>query len=629
MTIQNYLRQLLSLPTVGHALLSPDRKWAAFQWYRVQENMDVFIVPVDGSQPPFALTRTPEFTELISWTADSQTIIVSEDHDRDEHARLFRIDLNIDEDGKIHPGAMQPLSEDRPPYFLRGGNLSPDKNFLYFGANYDFEHNQVLEETWIYQQAQDTGQKKVIARQKCPAFTWLELNRAGTHLIYSRKDRHPAGTQVYLVDCISLEDREILNFGDQAKVTATWLPDSAQILFMAELGTPDEKIYHAVGVYQLAQAQIRWLVNDPARNIEGCWASPDGTVILDEIIKAGHRTSLVEPATGREISFPVVRGNLLPIGRAADGRWIASYYSSISPDELVCFDWNVSIEEHIELYSLTRVWERTTLRPEQLYQAQSVEWNSYDGLLIQGWLYRCLPNPHRAVIMIHGGPTYHSEDELKAVIQYLVRCGFNVLDVNYRGSTGFSHRFREAIKEDGWGGREQQDVAAGAESLIQAGLAERGKIGVFGTSYGGYSSWYLITHFPPETIAAAAPICGMTDLVVDYETTRPDLRPYSEEMMGGSPAERPERYYQRSPIHYVQDIRGDLLIVQGGKDPNVTPENVRVVTQELDLAEIQYQLLVFEDEGHGIIRPGNQAVLYSRLAEFFNRALGESTQTLD
>ena len=78
----------------------------------------------------------------------------------------------------------------------------------------------------------------------------------------------------------------------------------------------------------------------------------------------------------------------------------------------------------------------------------------------------------------------------------------------------------------------------------------------------------------------------MTDLVVDYETTRPDLRPYSEEMLGGPPSQVPERYRERSPIHFVGNIRGRLLIVQGVRDPNVTPENVRAVQAALDAAKV-------------------------------------------
>jgi dipeptidyl aminopeptidase/acylaminoacyl peptidase len=286
---------------------------------------------------------------------------------------------------------------------------------------------------------------------------------------------------------------------------------------------------------------------------------------------------------------------------------------------LVRFD--LSARAADDLVSLTRVWQRTTLPRELLTPAEDFHWSAPDGLNIQGWLYHAQPNTRRAVLFVHGGPTFHSEDRLNPIIQYLCASGFNVLDVNYRGSTGFGLRFQDAIKVDGWGGREQSDLASGAEALIRSGLAAPGGIGVMGTSYGGYSAWFLVTHYPRELIAAAVPICGMTDLMVDYETTRPDLRPYSEEMMGGTPEQAPQRYYERSPIHFVQNIRARLLIVQGAQDPNVTPENVRQVVTRLDAHHIPFELLVFDDEGHGIHRPANQERLYARIAEFFGEAL--------
>jgi dipeptidyl aminopeptidase/acylaminoacyl peptidase len=156
--------------------------------------------------------------------------------------------------------------------------------------------------------------------------------------------------------------------------------------------------------------------------------------------------------------------------------------------------------------------------------------------------------------------------------------------------------------------------------LIERGIVARGKVGITGTSYGGYSSWYAITK-APELVSAAVPICGMTDLVVDYETTRPDLRPYSEEMLGGSPKEVPDRYHERSPKNFVNQIKGKLLIVQGARDPNVTPKNVEEVKKRLDEAGVEYDLLIFEDEGHGIVKTKNQKVLYKRIADFLNKAL--------
>ncbi|MGC9333429.1 MAG: alpha/beta hydrolase family protein, partial [Anaerolineae bacterium] len=306
-----------------------------------------------------------------------------------------------------------------------------------------------------------------------------------------------------------------------------------------------------------------------------------------------------------------------------EGQWVGKYYSARHPTDLVRFSLDDPSPESFT--SLTRVWERTPITPADLAPAEDFRWVAADGLQIQGWLYRTAGEPKGTIVYVHGGPTWHSQDWINAQIQFFVSQGFHVLDPNYRGSTGFSRAYREAIKEEGWGSREQEDIRAGIQALIAAGIAQAGKVGITGTSYGGYSAWWAIAHFPPDIAAAAAPICGMTDLVVDWETTRPDLRPLSEEMMGGSPVQVPERYRERSPLHFVESIQGRLLIVQGLQDPNVTPENVRVVRSALEDAGVDYELLVFEDEGHGIARPENHRILYPRLAEFFEAAFAQET----
>jgi dipeptidyl aminopeptidase/acylaminoacyl peptidase len=614
MSNYDFLKQLMTLPTVVDARLSPDKRWVAFVWYRMHENFDVFLVPSDGSQPPIPLTHTPEATELVSWTPDSKVVIVSEDHDGDEFARLYRVEIG-------HPLEMDPLTDDRPPYFIRGGMLSPNGRQLFYGANYDFESCKVIEPTWIYCHDLISGERLPIAKPASANWTVPELNKPGTHLIYPRRDIHPAGRQYWLVDVNGYRDEEILNFGEQVKVFADWHPDGEHIVFLSESTGNGNKDYFRLGVYHWPTHGIRWLIDDPSRVIESHWVTRDGLVVVDEMKDANHLTTYLDINTATETSFPRLPGNLMPVGQSVDGTWIALYYSATSPTELVQLP--LQAKTRAELPSLTRVWEHTSLSPDQLYPAEDFRWKSVDGLEIQGWLYRAAPNPKRAIIYIHGGPTYHSENRLNPQIQYYLQRNFNVLDVNYRGSTGFGLKFRNAIKEDGWGGREQADIAAGAKALLKVGLAQLGKIGVTGTSYGGYSAWFQITHYPPEIIAAAAPISGMTDLVVDYQTTRPDLRPLDEEMMGGRPDQVPERYFERSPINFVQDIHAKLLIVQGALDPNVSPENVRQVRQRLDACGVPYEVLVFDDEGHGIIKPINQEVLYTRLVNFFEQAFGE------
>lgn len=608
-----FLNQLLALPTVSAAFISPDRQWIAFEWYRIHPDQDVFVVPTDGSAPPVPLTNTPERTKFTSWAPDSRAVLVSQDHGGDEFACLYRVRLEA-------PGIMEPLTDEHPPYFLRGGQLHPDNVTLFYGANYDFADRRVIEPTWIYRHDLKTGERWPIARPVQATWNVPQLNLAGTHVLYPRKDRHPAGRQFHLVDVDGQEDREILNFGDEVKTYARWFPDGDHILFLSESvdGAPQEHV--SLGIYHHPTGVIRWLIDDPTRYLESAWVTPEGQVIVDEVREAGHACSLIDPHTGVETPFPQLAGNLLPLGRALDGGWTGMFYAAQQPVDLVRF--NLPAATADELVSLTNVWAHSALDPARLKPAESFHWTADDGLPIQGWLYRAEPNPRRAILYVHGGPSSHSEDKLNPQIQYFLSAGFNVLDVNYRGSTGFGRPFREAIKVDGWGGSEQTDITAGARALIEAGLAEPGRVGVTGTSYGGYSAWCQITRAAPEEIGAAAPVCGMTDLVVDYYTTRPDLRLLSEEMLGGRPEDVPERYQERSPIHGVQNIRGRLLIVQGALDPNVTPQNVREVEARLEQHGIPYDLLVFEDEGHGIYRPPNQKVLYARLVKFFDSALG-------
>ncbi len=616
-----FLNQLLSLPTVRRFAMSPDRRWIAFSWYRIHPNTDVFVVPSDGSALPVVLTSSDEDTEFVGWTPDSTAIIVAEDHDGDERTRLFRVAID-------RPGVMEALTEDRPPYFMRGGSLLPDGHTLIYGMNFDVTAGVEIEPNWVYRHDLRTGERTPIARPERAAWGAPSPNRQGTHILYVRQDRHPAGQQVWLVGVDGQDDREILNFGDDCKVEARWFPDGEHILVVSEATSAlsQSHSHRSLGIYNWRHNDMRWIVDHPERNIEDAWVTPDGTIVIDEVRGAEHIPSFYDADAGIETAFPHVAGNLIPVGRAVDDTWIAVQYAATMPPDLVRCEAGAS---GVVLQSLTGLWQRTPLDRTQLTPAEHLRWRSDDGMEIQGWLYRARPNPRRAIIYIHGGPTAMSEDIFNPEVQYYVSLGFNVLDVNYRGSTGFGLPFQEAIKQDGWGGREQIDIATGARALIAAGLAEPGRVGVTGTSYGGYSSWFLITHQPPDVIAAAAPICGMTDLVVDYNTTRPDLRPYSEEMIGGTPDQMPGRYFERSPINFVENIRGRLLIVQGLQDPNVTPDNVRVVVERLDDAHIAYEVLQFADEGHGIGKPANQKILFQRLGAFFDAALGSHETSKD
>lgn len=611
MSQQDFLHALLHLPRAFVPLVSPDGSWVAWSWFGKGATVDVYAAPVDGSRAPIRLSESDEEVILISWAPDSASVVVGQDHEGDERVQLFRIALD-------QPGAMFPLTPAEPNYFIHGGQLHSEKPWLIYAANLDIETEEEIEQTCIYRHDLQTGERSLLARPEKGGYVQPELNDQGSHILYNRLDRHPSGVQYWLVDIEGKQDREILNAGDSAKVDATWMPDGVRVVVVADAGS-----YRRVGVWSRESDELRWLIDDPQRSIEFAFA-PHGTarplIVVGEIQGARTTVSLYDLESDHETRLPQIAGELIPLRQVGE-QWVGSYSSSTHPYDIVRFNLDELRPE--TFVSLTRLWEQTELRSEQLAPAEDLRWRSVDGLEIQGWLYRPKTEAKGTIVYVHGGPTAHSADSFHPEVQYYVSQGFNVMLPNYRGSTGFGLAFKEAIKVEGWGGLEQDDIRTGIEAMIERGIAQAGKVGITGTSYGGYSSWCQITRCPPEILAAAAPVCGMTDLVVDYYTTRPDLRPYSEEMMGGSPEQQPERYRKGSPIHFVDQIKGNLMIVQGMRDPNVTPDNVRVVVDALQTANVEYQLLTFDDEGHGIGRIANRAVLYKQLASFFEQSFNE------
>jgi dipeptidyl aminopeptidase/acylaminoacyl peptidase len=606
------LDALMTIPRLRSASVSPDKKHVVFTASRLQENLDAFLAPLDNSGM-IPLTRTPEFTLFHDWAPDSKSIIVSEDTARDERSTLYRVFLN-------RPLEMHPITEREPNHFMRGGYFTPDGKSVVYAVNYDYDTKREVETFRVIVHDLETNDRVVIARPDKPTYILLSIEPRGRYVLYCRSDIDPSGIQWWIASLDGTEDREIINFGAKAKVFANWTHDG-RILFDTDTVDGERHDSVGIGLFDLASEETEWLAMPSEENpFDFSWVPKHSNhVMMIREREARRRPFIIDLDTLTTVDSTPFRGNLWPLSPISRTDWIGIYYSSTSPKELVRFNpFNTDPKTFV---FITRLLESSDVSQSELTAAQEMRWVSVDNTMIHGWLYQPADPNGKAIVYVHGGPTAHSEDALNVSVQYLCSKGFTVLDPNYRGSTGYGVNFRELIKKDSWGGNDKEDVRTGVRALIENGHAKAGSVGIFGTSYGGYMSWNAIVHFPPDIIKAAAPICGMTDLVVDYETTRPDLRPYSEEMMGGSPKEVPAIYYARSPINFVENIEGKLMIVQGLRDPNVTKANVAEVEKKLKEHQIPYEKLVFEDEGHGIIREKNVKDLLKRLAEFFDESL--------
>src|SRR6266404_4461565 len=316
---------LLALPAMGRAAPSPDGRLVAWTWYRKAPAADIYVAPTDGSAEPRRLTATPDDTTLVSWAPDSASLVVAEDRGGDEHVQLFRLTLD---------GAMTALTEPSPPFFARGGERDAGGRYLVFAANLDPATGNAIEASWIIRQELASGARVALAKPAKPHSFRPLLNKDGTQILYTRRDRNPAGTQIWLVDIDGARDREILDFGAAVKASASWFPDSRRALVLAETGT-----HKRLGIYDTRDETLSWLIDDPARAIE--WAHvPDrgGGIVVAEVREARSRAFLLDPGTGAETPIAAPRGTLLPLGGLPDGAWLGRIYGATQPDELVRFE---------------------------------------------------------------------------------------------------------------------------------------------------------------------------------------------------------------------------------------------------------------------------------------------------
>jgi dipeptidyl aminopeptidase/acylaminoacyl peptidase len=604
--IAQLARAWATCPDFWQPKLSKDGCWAAWTWTGVTEAGNVWLAPTDGALAPRRVTDEADHIYVRAFSPDGKRLLLAQSEGSSEHDQLFLLDLES--------GATQLVTPKQDDHYVFGGRFTPDGKALLYTASWDDRTGKAIEGQCIYLHDLNSGERRIVSTAESLDDRAPEFGDDGRLVLYHRHDRHPSGSQIWLLDLGTGEDHEILNVGDARKAYGSWI-DRHRILVWAEAD-----IHDRVGVLTLPDLAMRWLIDDQDRSIDSAVAGVDerSAAILEFRQGALHAT-LLDLATGAERSMALPGHSMLPLDELPSGSWLCELYSSRAPHELVRFD--PATGAVVEISRTARHLADPSMR---FAPAQPWRWRSGDGTKIAGWLYEPRGGSRGLIAHIHGGPTWHSENWVNGTIQFLVAAGFTVLDPNYRGSTGYGRAFREAIKQDGWGGREQADIRAGIESLVAAGKGRRGRIGIIGLSYGGYSSWCQITK-ASDLFNAAVPICGMYQLAIDYEQTgMPHGRDYSEEMMGGTPAEQPERYFNASPGNFIDRIKGRLMIVHGMRDTNVSPENTKAAIRDLDRVGIGYELLTFDNEGHGIYRARNRTALFERVAAFFADAFAGS-----
>ena len=202
------------------------------------------------------------------------------------------------------------------------------------------------------------------------------------------------------------------------------------------------------------------------------------------------------------------------------------------------------------------------------------------------------------IVMSHGGPTGATSDTLNPATQFWTSRGFAVLDVDYRGSTGYGRAYRERLYGE-WGVADVEDCVAGALHLADTGRADRARLAIRGGSAGGYTTLAALTFH--DVFRAGASYYGISDLEVLAADTHKFEARYLDRLVGAWPAER-DVYRARSPLHHASRLGCPIIFFQGLDDRVVPPNQAERMVEALDRQGLPVACLMFEGEGHGFRR---------------------------
>jgi dipeptidyl aminopeptidase/acylaminoacyl peptidase len=235
------------------------------------------------------------------------------------------------------------------------------------------------------------------------------------------------------------------------------------------------------------------------------------------------------------------------------------------------------------------------------------------------------------VLQVHGGPWARDRYGLNERNQFLANRGYAVLQVNYRGSTGYGKRFQQAALRE-FAGKMHDDLIDGVNWAVAQGVADKQNVCISGGSYGGYATLVGLT-FTPDVFACGVDVVGMSNLVTLIKNVPAYWKhgmPYWYKYVGNPDKPEDKKDMEsRSPLFKVNAVKKPLMIVQGANDPRVTQLESDQMVKALRDSGKEVEYLLFKDEGHGIRKWTNNLTYHRKMEDFLAKHLGGRSAGFD
>ncbi len=596
---------LFGNPIKANPTISPDGTKLAYR-APVDGVMNVWIGDIGSDAFHPVTSDTERGITFYHWAYDSRQILYIQDRGGDENYRLYATDIDTRETRELTP------FEDVRVQFIARDRHHPDDMLI--GIN---KENPQLHD--VYNLHLPSGELRMVAKNPGAVIDWtadrdLRVRAAmvarpdGGYDLLVRPDQESEWTTLVQWDQSDALGSRPIGFTRDGR--HLYMSDArnanAARLVRIDVETGDSEV-----IAEDPQFDVMTMVVDPetyeatmvAFNRDRVeWVALDDSVRADlEALRAIHS------------------GDFFIVSRdTAERTWIVAY--TVDDGPVVWYSYDRSSRTGTFIFSIQPELEEYTLA-----KMEPISFTSRDGLTIHGYI-SVPPGVERKslpmVLDVHGGPWARDTWGYNPEAQWFANRGYVCLQVNYRGSTGYGKDFLNAGDRE-WAGRMHDDLIDAVEWAIAQGWVDRDRVAIYGGSYGGYAALVGAT-FTPDVFRCAIDIVGPSSLITLIRSVPPYWKPLIQQFHQrvGNPDTEEEFLKSRSPLYRVDQISIPMMVVQGANDPRVKQAEAEQVVAAMRERDIDHEYLLFEDEGHGFVRPENRMEFYAAAEKFLAEHLG-------
>ncbi|HUB70128.1 MAG TPA: S9 family peptidase [Acidimicrobiales bacterium] len=574
--------------------------------------MQLYEVASQGEMLP--LTDLPEPVSLAKYVPGRRMAVLEVDRGGDERHQLYTVDLEKAAKSPVQElEAMTALTSD-PAHVHNFAGLSRHGDLLAYLSN---RRNGVDFDLWAHDLS--TGQRRLVydGGGWCDAASGFSPD--GRFVSAIRPGARPLDTDLLLIDIHSGEVIAVLPHPDEAAIVGppAWQGPKT-FCVSSNIGNDMQRVVR----YDLATGASRVLEASSGQWDTGVVASPDGlSICLFENRNGSTRLSVTSWDRGDtlvEVPLPqegvVVRqySGLVPQFSRDGAVLYFNFTSPLCAGDIWAFD--------RPSQRARRVTQSPSPVPAtDLVEPEVAEVTGFDGERIPLFVFRPRRGAGRppVVVVVHGGPEAQATRVFDPMVQAFAAAGYAVVVPNVRGSTGYGKRYA-ALDDTTKRLDSVRDLEAVHGFLARSGLDET-RAALFGGSYGGYMVLAGLA-FQPHLWAAGVDIVGVSDLTTFLQNTAPYRRSHREREYGSLEHDR-EFLEKASPLRSADHIRAPLFVVHGRNDPRVPVSEAEQLVRTVRAQGNRCELVVYEDEGHGLARLANRLDAYPKILSFLDEVL--------